>query len=101
LVQDIQTIKVIDTHLINLVAISEPDTGASFTSDRLCLSSRFSDYFYLDDWSVLVGELSSNISLIDLCFLCLSLAVQSDLVVHPPKLLFFLPALARLDNGSI
>jgi hypothetical protein len=89
LIQDIPTVKVIDTQLINLVAISEPDTGASFTSGRLCLSSRFSDYFYLDDWLVLVGELSSNISLIDLCFLHLSLAVQSDLVVRPPKLRFF------------
>jgi hypothetical protein len=35
LIQDIPTVKVIDTHLINLVAISEPDTGASFTSGRL------------------------------------------------------------------
>jgi hypothetical protein len=35
LIQDIPTVKVINTHLINLVAISEPDTGASFTSGRL------------------------------------------------------------------
>jgi hypothetical protein len=49
LVQDVPSVKVVDTHFaINLVAISEPDTGASFTSDRSCLSGRFSTYFHLD-----------------------------------------------------
>jgi hypothetical protein len=59
LVQDIPAVKVIDTCLINLVAISEPDTDASFTSGRSCLRGRFSDYFLFGWlWLGLVGELS-------------------------------------------
>jgi hypothetical protein len=48
-VQDVSAVKIVDTHFADKSCSNfRASPAAPFTSDRSCLSVRFSDYFHLD-----------------------------------------------------